>query len=114
MLRRIIIIGVAVIAALAAMAYVVAPELFTAAGRNERFVRSFNNSGTVLRRSCYSMETFVDGSRWAGYNQDSQESAVRALAAYCAEQGSTGQMTIIDGESRRKLAHWDGSTLQRF
>jgi hypothetical protein len=114
MIRRLILIAVAIVAALVAMAYVVRPELFTAAGRNARFLRRFNDGGTVLRRSCYSMETFVDAPRWAAFSQSDQERAIKSLAAYCADQGSSGQMTIVEGETRRKLAHWDGTTLQRF
>lgn len=114
MARRRIIIAVSVLAASTAMLYVVRPELFTAEGRNARFLRQFDRSGTVQRRSCYSMEAFVDAERWSRFGESDQARVTKSLAAYCTEQGSTGQMTILDTVSRRKLAHWDGATFQRF
>jgi hypothetical protein len=105
---RLIIIIVAILAAIAAMVYVIQPDLFSAAARDARFLRNLERN-VVVRRSCYSMETFVNASQWAGMNASNRQRAAQALAAYCAEQGSSGQMTIIDAETRRKLARWSGS-----
>jgi len=112
--KRLLLVIIAVIVALAAMVVVSQPELFTAEGRNARFLRSLDRSGLVVRRSCYSTEAFVQASQWARIGQGDQQRAAEALGAYCAQQGSSGQMTILDGESRRKLAHWDGAAFQRF
>jgi hypothetical protein len=114
MSKRVIFIIVGILAAVVALLYLTQPELFSAAGRRERFLRNFDRSGVVLRRSCYTMETFVDAPRWSSIDPSSQEQAAQSLARYCAGQGGNGQMTILDGESRRKLAHWDGSAFQRF
>src|SRR6185503_18453561 len=96
MTRRLIVIAAFVLAALVAMLYVVAPELFTAEGRNARFLRQVDRSGTIQKRSCYSMEAFVDVDRWSRFGASDQERVTKSLAAYCLEQGSTGQMTIVD------------------
>jgi hypothetical protein len=113
-MKRILLIIVGLIAALVAMAYALQPQLFTAEGRRARFLRGIEQNSLVVRRSCYSMETFVDGSRWSAMGQSSQEKTTQALAEYCREQGSSGQMTILDVKSRGKLAHWDGAVFQGY
>jgi hypothetical protein len=71
-------------------------------------------SGLVIRRSCGSMETFVNASVWSGMRPNDQQQAAQALGAHCAEQGSSGEMTILEDQTRRKIAHWNGTTLLRF
>jgi hypothetical protein len=114
MTKRTAIVIAAVIAAALALAFVAQPELFTAAGRQARFLRSLERGPLVVRRNCQSMETFVQGSYWQSMRDSDREQAGRLLAEYCREQGSSGQMTIVDAESKQKLAHWDGSALQKF
>jgi hypothetical protein len=112
-MKRLLLIIVFILAALAVMVIVSRSSLFDAEGRRARMLRNLEHSGLVVRRSCASMETFVQASRWSAMSQSDQESAARALGAYCQEQGGTGQMTVLDTESRQKLAHWNGSALQR-
>jgi hypothetical protein len=113
MSKRVLII-IAVIAALAAVIVATQRDLFTAEGRSLRALRSLERSGLVIRRSCYSSETFVNGPAWGRMAQSDQQRAAEALGAYCTQQGSSGEMTILDADSRQKLAHWDRSTFQRF
>jgi len=114
MSRRTIAIVVTLLLVLAALVAVSQRDLFTTAGRNARFLSRLERSDLIVRRSCYSMESFVNGSRWGDLSPADQQRAAQALAAYCAEQGSTGQMTILEVDSRRKLGHWDGTGFQRF
>lgn len=112
-IRRIAII-VSILVAIAVMVAVTQRGFLTPAGRNARFMRDLERGTMVVRRSCYSMETFVEASQWTAMSASDQERTARGLAAYCAEQGSSGQMTILDSQSRRKLAHWDGAGFQGF
>jgi hypothetical protein len=112
--KRVLVIIVALVAAIAAAVLAVNRDLFTEEGRTARLMRSLERSNVVMRRSCYSMEAFVNASRWSRMGESDQQRAARALAAYCAEQGSSGQMTIVDTDDGRKLAHWDGRSFQRF
>jgi hypothetical protein len=89
-------------------------DRFTAAGRTARFIRTLERSDLVVRRSCYSMEAFVLGTRWSDLSEADQRITAHALGTYCAGQGGTGQMTILESETRRKLAHWDGKEFERF
>ena len=114
MRRWIVGIVVSVVALIAVLVAFSQRDRFTTAGRNARFLRMLEQSDLVVRRSCYSMETFVLAPRWSGLSQSDQQRAAQVLAAYCLEQGSSGQMTILDSDSRRKLGHWDGTAFQGF
>lgn len=113
-MKRILIVAGGLIVAAMAAAYVLEPQLFTAEGGRARFMRSLESGPLVVRRSCYSMETFVNAEHWAALGQGDRRRAAEVLGAYCRDQGSAGAMTIVDAESRRKLAHWDGSSFTAF
>jgi hypothetical protein len=108
--RLFIVAGVSV--AVGIIGYVLVSRLITPA-RSGPMTR-LERSGLVIRRSCGSMETFVNPTVWSGMRPNDQQQAAQALGAYCAEQGSVGEMTIIEDQTRRKIAHWNGTTLQRF
>ena len=111
MTKRIVVASVLALLVLVAFSQ---RDRFTAAGRAARFLRTLEQSDLVVRRSCYSMEAFVLGQRWGDLSEADQRLTAHALGTYCAGQGGTGQMTILEADTRRKLAHWDGAGFQRF
>jgi hypothetical protein len=113
-MKHVILIAIGISAALVVMLYVFQPDLFTTEGRRARFIRNLVQGNLVVRRNCFSMETYVRHESWAGLGSAGQQKTAQALADYCREQGSNGQMTIFDADTRGKLAHWDGTSLQRF
>jgi hypothetical protein len=113
-MKRIILIAVGISAAFVVMLYVFQPDLFTSEGRRARYLRNLVQGNLVVRRNCDSMESYVRNDGWASLGSTGQQKTAQALADYCREQGSTGQMTIFDAGTRRKLAHWDGASLQGF
>ena len=110
MSRPAIIVAVVVLGA-AAVAALVLSGRFSPEARRERALRNLNTSGVVVRRACGLGEAHVDGARWAEMRGDAQRDAAAALASWCAEQGGASTMTIIDANSRARLAHWDGTGL---
>jgi hypothetical protein len=111
---RTLVILLSILAALAVIVYVAAPRLFDPNARRGRAMAQLERSRLVIRRSCGSMETFVNPTVWSGMRPNDQQEAAQALGAYCADQGSGGEMTILEDQTRRKLAHWNGTALQRF
>ena len=86
---------------------------FSPEARRERTLRRLNDSGIVVRRACGLGEAHVDGARWTELRGEGQEEAAAALASWCAEQGGASAITILDANSRARLARWNGSSLER-
>jgi len=118
-MKRIVLAGAVVFALIVALAVIaVGPDAIlsrlTPEGRRARLLRDLERGDLVIRRSCFSSETFVNNGRWSQMSAGDRQAAAEVLASWCAAQGGSSQMTIMDAESRRKLAHWDGTTFQAF
>jgi hypothetical protein len=109
-MRKVIAIGAVVL--LAGAAALIMSGAFSPEARRDRLLRSLNDRGIVVRRSCGLGEAHVDGARWREMSPDSRREAASAIAGWCAEQGGENRLTILDSDSHVQLGRWNGSSLE--
>jgi hypothetical protein len=108
---RTLIVAVCLVVLAAAVIFVVSRRM-SPEGRRDRMLRSLNETGTVVRRSCGLGEAHVDGARWQQLGSERQQEAAAAIASWCAEQGGQATLNVIDSNTRTTLARWNGSSLE--
>jgi hypothetical protein len=116
-IRTVLVAAAVAVVVLAAFVVLTRPQVlsrFTAEGRRARLLRSLERNEVVVRRSCFTSETFVASEPWARLGEADQRRAAEALGTFCAEQSGTSEMTIVDAATRRKLAHWNGTGYRKI
>jgi hypothetical protein len=73
------------------------------ANRNA-IVRQFERSGLLVTRTCVSHEAHVQPEGWLALDFDARRNVASILADWCAAQGTSSRMTIVDAVSGRTLA----------
>jgi hypothetical protein len=74
-------------------------------------VNELMTNGVLVDYDCLKTTAWVNRAVWANYNVDQQRNMVVSLATVCERQRGTYRISIVDYDSKRELASFDGKKI---
>ena len=74
-------------------------------------VNELMTNGVLVDYDCLKTIAWVNRAVWAKYNREQHRNMVVSLATLCERQRGTYRISILDYESKRELAAFDGKTM---
>ena len=75
-------------------------------------VNELMTNGVLVDYDCLKTTAWVNRAVWANYNVDQQRNMVISLATVCERQRGTYRISVVDYDSKRELASFDGKNLE--
>src|SRR5687767_7970750 len=75
-------------------------------------VNNLMTNGVLVDYDCSKSTAWVNRAVWTGYNFEQRRNMLIGLATVCDTQGAGYRISVIDYDSKREIAAFDGKTVR--